>query len=646
MSRAVFLSSASERKEKMENLKREIRLLVGAVICCLVLTAIPGVMGCSWVGEAPPGTVMYIGSDILTKGDWQNAQGSPIGVYGSYAHILPNAPQPNLEVPIGPYSDPPYSWTSSQIAGLVYYRPNPNYWDEYVSLEPAVTYSITGTLYTASFEADPRALTNGTHRKAACYFGGSTGYPGPVEVTLNLQAGTYQLSVYCVDWDSYDRAEISAVSSAGASASVQVDNFHEGLYEKFFVHLPSDQTVTITVTKESGTVNAVISGIFLDSTSETPTNPDVTEVRHVGEDSLTQGDWIGTYGGMGYTLCAWNSPYRTALWWDASYDVSSGLLAASYTVTAKVYSWTHFMLTGELEIQYPVFEWAWGGWGATDPRACHFKTEIEDVGGPGVRLTCWDDGSERGFPDNGYLNVTLSFPDGTFMLSLYAYDYERWARTSETIYVTDESGALLDSVTIRGTDFDEGIYVQFMVQGPTTIVVHVVKDAESVNAVLSGIFVDKVICQYVGTIGFWKNNIGKLLKYLKGKPQILEEDMLSYISAASARCSDVFGDTDTLEEAYEILSIPDSSEMLDKAKAQLYALLLNVASGRIAETNNVQFTLYLSLNEKYPTIPQEDYPLTAGEAIDLSCNNIYTGTDLEFAKDICDVINNGFLTKA
>jgi len=80
------------------------------------------------------------------------------------------------------------------------------------------------------------------------------------------------------------------------------------------------------------------------------------------------------------------------------------------------------------------------------------------------RLTCWDDGSERdtrdGMSDDihseGYFNVTLEFPEGKFMLSLYAYNYERDHRPNQTIIIVGESGDVLASAIMDGTEFDEG----------------------------------------------------------------------------------------------------------------------------------------------------------------------------------------------
>lgn len=250
------------------------------------------------------GTVYYLGKDTITKGNWTNAVGSPIGVYGSYAHILPNSPQTWYEIPVGNFSVPvgnfdwySYGWTSTQIAGLPYNRTDPPYWDEYASLMPKINYTLLGTLYNMS-------------------------------------------------------------------------------------------------------------------------------------------------------------------------DVGV--------------------------IQYPTFDFAYDEFNSSDPRAAYFMTNVLGAGGPGTRLTSWDDGGERGFPSYGYFNVTLSFPNEVFMLSLYAYDLERSVRDNQMIYITNTTGAVLASGIMQGTDFDEGEYLQFIVQGPTTIVVQVQKSASSSNAVLSGIFVDKL----------------------------------------------------------------------------------------------------------------------------------------------------------
>ncbi len=404
-----------------------------------------------------PGAVFYLGKDTETQGDWLNAKDSPIGVYGSYAHILPNPPRTRMEIPVGNFSVPTglfnytdYCWTSSQISGLPFNRTDPPYWDEYVSLEPRINYTLNGTLQN---------------------------------------------------------------------------------------------------------------------------------------------------------------------------------------------------IVGIGAIQYPVFEWAWDDFNSTDIRAANFTTHTEG-GGPGTRLTCWDDGSERDLYYNmtseGYFNITLTFPDGLFMLSLYAYDMEGWARPNQTIYITDESGEVLASAVMEGTEFDEGVYLQFVVCGPTTIIVQVKRGPESVNALLSGVFVDKVSCKCKWSCcrskGFWKTNLAKLLGYRRGRPIVSRSDMEEYILFASTRCPAVFGGLTSLEDAYQVFK-DYSSSMLSKAKAQLLALLFNVASGRASEYDIVAPYLAYRLRYKYPSLGLSDYPFTLGSVIDTSCSNIISQSNLKFTKNVCEALN-------
>ena len=544
-----------------------------------------------------PCSVTWFAEDTVTKGDWYyNPVGSPIGVYGSYAYILPNPPVNRTEVPIGNFSvpvggfselpDPPYSWTSSQMAGLPYHKPNPTYWDEYYSQTPEVLYNVEGTRICT----DSRALTDGTYRKAACYFGDS------FSVDIDLTSGTYQLSMYLIDWDSYARAEITALTSDGVTTSVVVEDFHEGVYEKFFVHIPTDQTVTLTITKTEG-ANGLISGIFLDSTVLTPGDPLVTEINYLGDDWATQGDWIGVYGSLGYILSGWNAALKTPLIWDPSYDMSGGVLFDNYTVSGKVYAWTGLT---PLCIQYPMFEWGWYGFHSTqtEPREVYYPIE------GAWRLAAWDDGSERCKPTHASMNYNMFFPEGTYLLSLYAYDYEVWARESMEYIIYDMFMNELARKRISGTAFDEGIYEIFKVEAPPegcVITVQLYNDeghpVPNLNILLSGIFVDKVepVCGH--TIGFWKTNAAKDLKLNKGKAQVNKADYLALLDCVDSTYSSEIGDwaewnisspsdvTD-LKWALHWLSYgayqpgtnswdnPDASNPLTKARAQLLSLLL------------------------------------------------------------------------
>jgi hypothetical protein len=409
--------------------------------------------------------VFYYGTDNETQGDWTHAFGSPIGVYGSYAHILPNPLPMGLQIPVGPYEYPvgqytytSFGWTSTQIAGIPYGALNPPYLDEYVSQTPKINYTLTGTLY----------------------------------------------------------------------------------------NMP----------------------------------------------------------GIGW-------------------------------------------------IQYPVFEWTWeNNFNSTDPRAALFQVCSDG----GRRLTCWDDGGERGFPSNGYFNITLTFPEGCFMLSLYAYDEERTVRDNQMIYITSTNGTVLASGMMQGTDFDEGVYLNFLVDGPTTIIVQVQSSPQSTNALLSGIFVDKLktTCKSRDTddICYWKTTAcyygckcwcgcwyGGWYGGWYGYRYTQTADQ--YLDFVSDRCPAVFGGLTSIKDACNILNAYRTST-LAAAKAQLLALLLNVASGKAFENDVVMPYLYSQLKNKYPSLSPTDYPLTVGQTIDMSCKNIASMTNLKFTADMCATLNNGY----
>lgn len=610
-------------------------------------------------------TVEWLDEDTVTGGDWYfNPVGSPIGVYGSYAHILPNAPQNRLQVPIGDfsipigsYSDPPYSWTGSQIAGLTYYCADPSYWDEYVSQEPAVTYSVSGTLYKP--ESASRAIQNlegdTIYARPACWFAGSSNYAKPITLTMDLAAGSYLLSLYIMDYDSGLRLqEITVRLSETVHATRNVDHsFYNGLYQNFFVHLETAATVELIITHTQG-ANAVVSGVFLTSTSITPSNPFQDEVYWVSEDLTTQGAWMGTYGDIGFIKCAWNLPETgrgpAYLGWDPAYDHAEGI---AYTVDTALYPWADKsnVIT---EIQYPVFEWAWQGWHETqtEHREVYYTTFIDPAvgGGPGWRLACWDGGGERSQPEHGYMDFILTFPEGTYLLSLYAYDYERTSRQSHEyrIYECGDMTAPVVTKRISGEAFDNGVYEIFTVAASAegcTIVVRVYNDnghPSTVNTLLSGIFIDKLEDKATGpkglTIGFWKNNLAKNLGYRKGKAQVSTSDINNYLSAISDIYGDVCGDdTDSflayldMEGAYAIISVADASDMVQKAQAQILAFLL---------TAHYYGLDYLDASVYLPDVGQESaYGGRMFGAIEYILG-LYCDGQYKAAKNLADALNN------
>ena len=467
---------------------------------------------------ADPGPpVEWFAEDTITKGDWFfNPIGSPIGVYGSYAHILPASPTQQTQVPIGVFSvpvgfdignpstwnllsQPPFLWTANQVSGLNWYQKDAPYWDEYVTQSPPVTYTVSGTRTCQGIA--PKGLVNteggANYTRAACWFAGSGSSPPAINLTLNnLGPGAYLLSFYILDYDDNNRAEDLTITLVlpGLSITRPCSGFENGLYENFFVYLVGTSNVDIIIAKTAG-ANAVLSGVFLSTTSRQPVDPTKDELDFDSEDSTTQGNWIGTYGDLGFIKCAWNVPqtkvgYAT---WNPAYDHSSGL---SYTATTSMYAWTDRAEWIQC-VQYPIFEWAWSGWYPTRPadlRAAYYTSTGQ------WRLACWDDGGERCQPVHGFEDFHLTFPQGTYLLSFYGYDYERDQRQSLEYVILDQTGTIeFASKQISGAAFDEGIYEIFKVVAPPgglTIIARVYNDAghpsPNLNALLSGIFVDKV----------------------------------------------------------------------------------------------------------------------------------------------------------
>ena len=117
----------------------------------------------------------------------------------------------------------------------------------------------------AASSTDPRALqyANGSGRIAACWYASSS---SSFTVDVDLTDGnTHDLELYFVDWDSTTRAEqiqISNASTGKVLSTEKVTSFHSGDYLEWDVS--GNLLITITNT---GSPNAVLSGLFLDSTS-------------------------------------------------------------------------------------------------------------------------------------------------------------------------------------------------------------------------------------------------------------------------------------------------------------------------------------------------------------------------------------------
>jgi hypothetical protein len=155
-------------------------------------------------------------------------------------------------------------------------------------------------------------------------------------------------------------------------------------------------------------------------------------------------------------------------------------------------------------VQYPAFEWNWSGFDTTqvDHREVYYNN-ASGTCGVGYRYACWDDGGERSQPVNGYINITMHFPNGTWLLSLYSYNsvgLDAALRESEVYNIYDATGTtLLASKQVSGSSWNNGVYEIFSVTAPLsglTIIVQVYNDlghpTPNLNVLLSGIFVDRL----------------------------------------------------------------------------------------------------------------------------------------------------------
>lgn len=148
------------------------------------------------------------------------------------------------------------------------------------------------------------------------------------------------------------------------------------------------------------------------------------------------------------------------------------------------------------------------------------------------------------------------------------------------------------------------------------------------------------------TIGYWKNNVKKI--YIENKTKGVQESKASLDWALRnvALASPIFRSginvnnpvaiSDpvplTPQEANAILQKTNGNSMLDRALQQNLATWLNMASGKIGPTT------WVTIN-----VPSGVYEGTLMGALLEAQDIILNGGDLERAKDIADLINNGKL---
>jgi hypothetical protein len=118
----------------------------------------------------------------------------------------------------------------------------------------------SGYIWAAS-SADPRALQKASisgDRIAACWYA-STSFTFDIDLT---DGQPHQMALYLLDWDRLSRVENVTVLDAATGAVLDthsISAFANGEYLVWQVR----GNVVLRVTNESGSLNAVVSGLFL-----------------------------------------------------------------------------------------------------------------------------------------------------------------------------------------------------------------------------------------------------------------------------------------------------------------------------------------------------------------------------------------------
>jgi hypothetical protein len=128
------------------------------------------------------------------------------------------------------------------------------------------------------------------------------------------------------------------------------------------------------------------------------------------------------------------------------------------------------------------------------------------------------------------------------------------------------------------------------------------------------------------SVGYWKQQSGT-----KGSRK--EADSIPNYLAVIAPMSNVF-DGMTITMCNDVLSVPDNSDMRQKAKAQLLALWLNVVSGKLSYDGTL--TIKNPANQEITITPKQ----VITDCENTILNSAATLSELEYAKDMAEILDN------
>ncbi len=343
-----------------------------------------GVFIDSTTATSPTGTASFVKSDTATQGNWE-------GIYGSQG---------------------------DDIVG------GPSTLPSYASVTPK-----GNLLYTWPTATAPQSLQipGSSNRIAAVWYA-----PTSFTVDVNLTDGnTHDLELYFLDYDNKGRAENVQVSTtSGTVLSTQsISSFSNGVYLNWQV----SGNLVITITNTGGP-NAVLNGVFIDSTTTTP--PSGT-ASFINADTTTQGNWEPVYGKQGY-------------------DIAGG--PSSLPATASITP------MGTSEYTWPT---------ATAPQSLQLPGSKNRIAAAWYAATSF--------------TVDVDFTDSsTHYLELYFLDYDSRGR-SETVQISTTGGTVLSTESI--SSFSAGEYLNWAVSG--NVVITITNTSKTgPNAVLSGVFLN------------------------------------------------------------------------------------------------------------------------------------------------------------
>jgi uncharacterized repeat protein (TIGR01451 family) len=249
---------------------------------------------------------------------------------------------------------------------------------------------------------------------------------GPVTVSETIPSGLSLVSMTGTGW------------ACGANSCIRSDALNAGSS-----YPPITVTVNVAANASSPQVNQVSVSGGGSANASASDSATITEsgatgasaAAFVAQDANTAGNWLGLYGGDGYSLANANQALP-------SYD-------PSFTVQGQQ-------------------NWTWAS-STSDPRA------LQIPGGSGGIAATWY--------NNANFSFDLNVGSGAHQVAIYAVDWDTQGR-SETIQISDaSSGALLDSRSI--SNFSGGIYLLWNISGHVTMKISCNGGA---NAVVSGVF--------------------------------------------------------------------------------------------------------------------------------------------------------------